>query len=238
MNILADLFLTFAKVGCFTFGGGYAMIALIEDACVEQKKWITHDDMMNVTVIAESTPGPIAINCATYVGYRQAGFAGAAAATIGMVLPSFLIIFAISRFLDNFLEIGWVASAFQGIKIAVGILIVDAGLTMLKKMKKKPFPRIVAASAFVILLAADLLAVHLSSIALMVVAAIAGLAYSAAKGPGQGKPGQQGPGKPGTDATGRPNINGADKPGPNGPDQSNINGPGKPGTDKESGVAK
>ena len=93
MNILADLFLTFAKIGCFTFGGGYAMISLIEDVCVEKKKWITHDDMMNITVIAESTPGPIAINCATFVGYRECGLRGAAAATVGMVLPSFLIIF-------------------------------------------------------------------------------------------------------------------------------------------------
>ncbi len=76
MPILLDLFLTFAKVGLFTFGGGYAMIALIEDACVSKKAWITHDDMMNVTVIAESTPGPIAINCATFVGYKQKGLPG------------------------------------------------------------------------------------------------------------------------------------------------------------------
>ncbi len=224
MNIIADLFLTFAKVGCFTFGGGYAMIALIEDACVEKKKWITHDDMMNVTVIAESTPGPIAINCATYVGYRQAGFAGAAAATLGMVLPSFLIIFAISRFLDNFLEISWVASVFQGIKIAVGILIVEAGFTMLKKMKKKPFPRIVAASAFVILLAADLLAVHISSITLMIFAAIAGIIYSSVKGPNQGQPGQQGPG-----------MSKNNGPGTAGPGMA---GSGTAGPGKESGVAK
>ena len=92
MNLLLDLFLTFAKVGLFTFGGGYAMIALIENTCVEKKQWITHDEMMNITVIAESTPGPIAINCATYVGYKQKGFAGALTATIGMILPSFCII--------------------------------------------------------------------------------------------------------------------------------------------------
>ena len=121
--MLLDLFLTFSKIGLFTFGGGYAMIALIEDICVEKKQWITHDEMMNVTVIAESTPGPIAINCATYVGYKQKGLAGAAAATVGMVLPSFCIIFLISMFLDNFLEIPWIAHAFLGIKAAVGILI-------------------------------------------------------------------------------------------------------------------
>ena len=77
MPILPDLFLTFAKVGLFTFGGGYAMISLIEDTCVRKKQWITHEDMMNVTVIAESTPGPIAINCATFVGYKQKGLPGA-----------------------------------------------------------------------------------------------------------------------------------------------------------------
>ena len=96
MNILLDLFLTFAKIGLFTFGGGYAMISLIENSCVEKKGWITHDEMMNVTVIAESTPGPIAINCATFVGFKQKGLIGAIAATIGMVLPSFSIIFLIS----------------------------------------------------------------------------------------------------------------------------------------------
>ena len=116
MNILLDLFLTFARIGLFTFGGGYAMISLIEHSCVENKQWITHDEMLNVTVIAESTPGPIAINCATYVGYKQKGLTGAIAATIGMVLPSFCIIFLISMFLDNFLEIAWIAHAFMGIK--------------------------------------------------------------------------------------------------------------------------
>ncbi len=102
------------------------MIALIEKSCVESKKWITHDEMMDVMVIAESTPGPIAINCATFVGYKQRGFIGALTATAGMILPSFCIIFLISRFLDNFLEITWIANAFQGIKIAVGILIIYA----------------------------------------------------------------------------------------------------------------
>ena len=93
MNVLLDLFLTFAKIGFFTFGGGYAMIALIENNCVEQKKWISHDELMNVTVIAESTPGPIAINCATFIGYKKVGFLGAIIATLGIILPSFIVIF-------------------------------------------------------------------------------------------------------------------------------------------------
>ena len=92
MNLLLDLFLTFAKIGLFTFGGGYALVSLIQHTCVEVKQWITHDEMMNVTVVAESTPGPIAINCATYVGYKQKGMTGAVVATLGMILPSFLII--------------------------------------------------------------------------------------------------------------------------------------------------
>jgi len=170
MNILVDLFLTFARIGCFTFGGGYAMISLIEDACVEKKKWITHDDMMDVTVLAESTPGPIAINCATFVGYRQGGLKGAAVSTIGMVLPSFLIIFLISCFLDNFLKISWVHNAFSGIKLAVGILILDAGITMLKKMKKKAFPISVMLVSAAAMMCINILSLHISTIILMLAA--------------------------------------------------------------------
>ena len=141
MNIFIDLFLTFAKIGLFTFGGGYAMISLIENSCVEKKGWITLDEMMNITVIAESTPGPIAINCATFVGYKQAGFRGSLFATLGIVLPSFLIIYTISMFLDHFLEIAVIANAFKGIKIAVGLLILDAAVNMIRKMNKKILPR-------------------------------------------------------------------------------------------------
>ena len=176
MNILLDLFLTFAKVGLFTFGGGYAMISLIENSCVEKKGWLTHDEMMNVTVIAESTPGPIAINCATFVGYKQKGMIGAIAATIGMVLPSFCIIFLISMFLDNFLEIAWIAHAFMGIKIAVGILILDAAIKMIRKMQKKPIPLTIMACAFLAMLLIDILALHVSSITMMLIAAVISLA--------------------------------------------------------------
>ena len=175
MTMILDLFLTFAKIGLFTFGGGYAMISLIEDTCVEKKKWITHDEMMNVTVIAESTPGPIAINCATFVGYKKKGMAGAIAATFGVVLPSLCIIFLISMFLDSFLEITWIAHAFQGIKIAVGILILDAALRMIRKMKKKPLPLAIMISATVAMLLIDIFALHVSSITLMLIAAVISL---------------------------------------------------------------
>ena len=169
--IVVDLLLTFMKIGFFTFGGGYAMIAVLEDICVERKGWITHDEMMDVTVIAESTPGPIAINCATYVGYRQAGLIGAIVATLGIIIPSFLVIYVISLFLDGFLEISAIAKAFKGIRLAVGILILDAAFTMIRKMQPRPFPRIIAACSFAAMLLIDIFAWNFSSISLMLIAA-------------------------------------------------------------------
>ena len=182
MHILLDLFLTFAKIGLFTFGGGYAMIALIEHACVEQKRWITHEEMMDITVIAESTPGPIAINCATYVGFKQRGLTGAVAATVGMVLPSFWILYLISRFLDGFLEITWIAHAFRGIRLAVGILILDAAIKMIQKTQKKPAPLAIMLSAFAAMLLIDVFALRISAITLLLLAAAVGLALFRNKG--------------------------------------------------------
>ena len=175
MNILFDLFMTFAKIGLFTFGGGYAMIAMIENNCVERKQWITHDEMMNIAVIAESTPGPIAINCATFTGYKKAGFLGALAATLGIIVPSFSIIYLISMFLDNFLELTLVANAFKGIKVAVGILILDAAVTMIKKMHKKKLPRVIMLCSCAIMLCINIFAWNFSSISLMLIAAAVSL---------------------------------------------------------------
>ena len=175
MNIFVDLFLTFAKIGLFTFGGGYAMIAMIENHCVEIKKWITHDEMMNITVIAESTPGPIAINCATFTGYKKAGFTGALVATLGMIIPSFIVIYLISMFLDNFLELTIIANAFKGIKIAVGILILDAAFTMIKKMHKKKLPRAIMVCSCIVMLCINIFVWNFSSISLMLVAAAVSL---------------------------------------------------------------
>lgn len=182
MGILMELFLTFAKIGLFTFGGGYAMISLIENNCVEKKKWITHDEMMNITVIAESTPGPIAINCATYVGYKKAGVVGAIISTLGIVLPSFAVIYLISMFLDNFLEITLIANAFKGIKIAVGFLILEAAITMIKKMPKKVLPKIFMICSFVIMLGINIFSLNFSSIALMLIAGVISLAIFIVKG--------------------------------------------------------
>ena len=174
-QILAELLLTFMKIGFFTFGGGYAMIAVLEDSCVEKRGWITHDEMMDVTVIAESTPGPIAINCATYVGYRQAGLIGAAMATLGIIIPSFLVIYVISMFLDGFLEIDAIASAFNGIRLAVGILILEAAFKMIGKMKGKAFPRAMMASSFIVMLLIDIFSLDFSSMSLMLIAAAVSL---------------------------------------------------------------
>ena len=175
MNILLELFLTFAKIGLFTFGGGYAMISMIENNCAERKQWITHDEMMHAAVIAESTPGPIAINCATFTGYKKAGFIGALVATLGIVVPSFSVIYLISMFLDNFLELTIIASAFKGIKIAVGILILNAAITMMKKMNKKKLPRAIMIGSCAVMLCVNIFAWNFSSINLMLIAAIVSL---------------------------------------------------------------
>ena len=177
MKLLFELLWVFAKIGLFTFGGGYAMLALIENAVVTEKKWLTHEDMMNVIVVAESTPGPIAINCATYTGWRQARLPGAIAATVGMVLPSFVILFAISQFFDHFLEIKWVASAFMGIKCAVGLLILQAAVTMTRKMKQKtPLKKGIVLGSALALLAAELMSFRLSTIVVMLLGGCVGLA--------------------------------------------------------------
>ena len=177
MSVLIELFMTFAKIGLFTFGGGYAMLSIIEDICVEKKNWITHDEMMNITVIAESTPGPIAINCATYVGYKKGKLPGAILATLGVAVPSFVIIFIISMFLEGFLEIAWIAHAFQGVKLAVGILILDAALKMIRKMPKKRLQIGILIAAFAVILLINVLNLHLSSVVVMITAALASVAF-------------------------------------------------------------
>lgn len=182
LPLLADLFLTFMKIGLFTFGGGYAMISFIEDDCVEKKAWISYDEMMTITVIAESTPGPIAINCATYIGFKKQGLIGSAVATLGLVLPSFAVIFLISLFFDRFLEFTLFANALKGVKAAVGILIVDAGLKMRKKMPKRTQSRLILGLSLTAMLYGNLSASRLSSIALMLAAAVFSLALYLIRG--------------------------------------------------------
>ncbi len=182
VKMLLELFLTFAKIGLFTFGGGYAMIAVVEDTCVGQKKWITHEEMMELIVLAESTPGPIAINCATYVGYKEKAILGAVAATVGMVLPSLVIIYAISMFLNRFLEIGIIASAFKGIKVGVSVIIINAGVKLLKDVPKTGLPRIILFCAFAAMLLINALALDFSTVWLLVAAGVVGLSVYLVKG--------------------------------------------------------
>ncbi len=169
-----NLLCTFFKIGLFTFGGGYSMISLIDDECVVKKKWITSDELMNVTIIAESTPGSIAINCATYVGYRQAGILGSIISTIGVVLPSFVIIYIISLFFDNILENKIIASAFKGIKIAVSLLVFTAALRMLKIIPRNKLPLIIMAVTFVAMIAISVFSINFSSIYLILIAGLVG----------------------------------------------------------------
>ena len=164
------------KIGLFTFGGGYAMIALLEREFVEKRNWLSHDEFMDLIVIAESTPGPIAINCATYIGYKVGKGSGAVTATLGMVIPSFSIIYLISLFFNQFLSITWVSSAFRGIQACVVFLILSAGLKMLKKMKKTVFSIVTAAMIFVCMTTFWLFGVRFSSIFYILISGCLGLA--------------------------------------------------------------
>ena len=144
-----QLFITFIKIGAFTFGGGYAMVPLIQRETVEKKKWINDDDILEIVAIAESTPGPLAVNSATFVGYKTAGVLGAAAATIGVVLPSFTIIYFISFVIDKFENNTAVKYAFSGIRAGVLALIIKALWTMSKKSAKNIISFIITAFAFI-----------------------------------------------------------------------------------------
>lgn len=164
LRSLFQLFLSMFKIGLFTFGGGYAMINLLDNEFVGRKKWIESDEFMDLVAIAESTPGPIAINCSTYIGYKREGILGALFATAGMCLPSFVIIYLISLFFDSFLSIAWVAAAFKGIRVCVVFLIFTAGLKMLKKIKKTPFSILVISVTLISVITFSLLAISFSSI--------------------------------------------------------------------------
>lgn len=175
MKKLVELLKTFMKIGGFTFGGGYAMLSIIENECVERKKWITHEEMMRITVIAESTPGPIAVNCATFVGYQQAGMVGAIAATLGIVFPSFVVIYLISIFLDDFLKYDIIASAFHGIKIAVGLLIFQVGIKMRKKMSPDRKSHLIMLVSCAVVLCVDMFAWKVSTIVMIVLSGMIGV---------------------------------------------------------------
>lgn len=177
MKKLFSLFITFFKIGLFTFGGGYAMISLIQSETVAKKGWLSEDELLNIVAIAESTPGPIAINSATYIGYKQAGVLGSVFATLGVVLPSFLIIFAISFFIEDFLKIEIVNNAFKGIQAAVGVLIIRTGIKMLKNIKKNVVSFVILSVTFVITVTFDIVSLKFSSIYLIIIGGIVGYIY-------------------------------------------------------------
>lgn len=170
------LFLTMFKIGAFTFGGGYAMLSLLENEFVSKKGWMEKEEFLDMVAIAESTPGPIAINSATYIGYKRAGVLGSAFATLGVVLPSFIIIYVISLFLDAFLSLTLVANAFRGIQACVVYLIGSVGIKMLRQMEKKPLPIAICVVVLVLLTTFSLLAVNFSSIIYIVVSGALGVA--------------------------------------------------------------
>ena len=164
MKKFFNLFFTMLKIGLFTFGGGYAMIALLENEFVSKKEWIEKDEFLDMVAIAESTPGPIAINAATYIGYKMLGFLGSLTATVAVCIPSFVIIYAISLFFDAFLSITLVSYAFRGIQVCVIWLILSAGLKMLKQMKKTAFNILILSAVILCMVAFSVLSVSFSTI--------------------------------------------------------------------------
>ena len=174
MKTLLKLFLIFFKIGAFTFGGGYAMISIIKNEFTEKRDWLTEDEFFSIIAVAESTPGPIAINSATYIGYKKCGVLGSVFATMGVVLPSFIIIFAISKVFDWFLSIELVAKAFMGIQCAVAVLILTAGIKMLKKVKSL-ISRLVLIATMIVTVLIDVLSVNFSTVFLILIGGVIGL---------------------------------------------------------------
>lgn len=173
---LGTLFFTFFKIGLFTFGGGYAMIALLEEEFIQRRKWLDKDEFLDMAAIAESTPGPVAINSATYLGYKLAKVPGAATATVAVCLPSFLIIYAISLFFEQFTQLTIIANAFKGIQVCVIYLIFSAGVRMLKALDKSPFATGVLAAVMLVMVGLSLAGVSVSSILLILLSGAAGVA--------------------------------------------------------------
>lgn len=172
------LFLVMFKIGLFTFGGGYAMISLLESELVAKRKWLESDEFLNVVAIAESTPGPVAINAATYVGYKLAGVWGSLSATVAVALPSFSIIFLISLFFDAFLSLKYVAYAFDGIQVCVIFLILSAGVKMLLKLEKTVWNIAVTAVVIAVMIALSVLSIAFSSVwYILITAGLALLLY-------------------------------------------------------------
>ena len=188
MRKMLTLFLTFLKIGAFTFGGGYAMIALLENEFIEKKGWLDRDEFLNMAAIAESTPGPVAVNSATYLGYKIGSVAGAAISTLAVSLPSFITIYIISLFFDQFLSLKYVAYAFHGIQACVVYLIFSAGLRMIRGLDKSIMNKVIVALVMAAMVISSVLAVSFSSVFYILICGLIGLAvYGFRRGRGQAK---------------------------------------------------
>ena len=172
--MIFDLFITFFKIGLFTIGGGYAMISVVKDECVERKKWISDEEFLDLLAIAESTPGPIAVNMATYVGYINGSILGAVFATIGVVLPSIIVIGFISYFVKDFLQIKIISDAFFGIRIAVSINIIMTAYKLIKTEIKNSKYKLLTIIMFVIfasiIIISESFKLNISTISLIIAA--------------------------------------------------------------------
>ncbi len=177
MKKYLKLFLVMLKIGLFTFGGGYAMIALLENEFISKLKWINEEEFTDMVAISESTPGPIAINSATYIGYKIGGILGSVICTVAICIPSFVIIYIISLFFNAFMEIQWIAAAFKGIQICVVYLILSAGIKMLIRMKKTAFNIIIIAATSVCMILLSIFAVDFSSVFYILISGIIGLLF-------------------------------------------------------------
>ena len=171
------LMLIMMKTGAFTFGGDYAMISLLHSEFVERQMFLSHDEFMDIVAIAESTPGPIAINMSTYIGYKRAGFLGAIFSTLGMCLPSFIIIYVISLFFNDFLSIPWVSSAFRGIQICVIYLILSAGIKMIRQLKKSAFNIVILIATASLMVIFSIFSVNFSAIFFILISGGLGLLF-------------------------------------------------------------
>lgn len=193
MNLLVDLFVTFARIGACTFGGGYAMLPILQRELVEGKKWATEGELADYYAVGQCTPGIIAVNTATFVGRSQAGIAGGIFATLGLVFPSIVIIMVIAAFLQNFMHISWVIHAFNGVRAGVVALIASSVIKLFKNSVIDWPTRIIYAAVLAMAAAGTFLTLPegtlgaalgfiLSPVFLVVAAGAAGLCVRAAKG--------------------------------------------------------
>lgn len=164
------LFITFLKVGAFTFGGGYAMIPIIQKEVVEKRKWATSGEILDILAISESTPGPISVNAATYVGFKVAGFWGSFFATLGLIIPSFIIIYIISLFYKTFMSWSIVEAAFKGISVGVIILLFMAVLKLRKAVPNSLLSIVIFAIVLAGTLALNIFQIKIPFITLAIIA--------------------------------------------------------------------